>query len=100
MAASEDLHSQYKFEPVNLKTMLLSYSIFLILLWEQRKKLSNFHESLHFYFTKLGTAGKVSKYEFVFGPCFLVFGLNTRKYGPEKTPYLDTFHAVWIHKHW
>ena len=21
-------------------------------------------------------------------------GLNTGKYGPEKTPYLDTFHAV------
>ena len=25
---------------------------------------------------------------------FLVFGLNMGKYGPEKTPYLDTFHAV------
>ena len=23
-----------------------------------------------------------------------VFGLNTGKYGPEITPYLDTFHAV------
>ena len=23
-----------------------------------------------------------------------VFSLNTGKYGPEKTPYLDTFHAV------
>ena len=28
------------------------------------------------------------------GPCFPVFELNTGKYGPEKTPYLDTFHAV------
>ena len=28
------------------------------------------------------------------GLYFPVFGLNTRKYGPEKTPYLDTFHAV------
>ena len=41
------------------------------------------------------------------GPHFPVFGLNTEiyrvntvlqsntgKYGPEKTPYLDTFHAV------
>ena len=28
------------------------------------------------------------------GPCFPVFGLNTGKYGPEKAPYLDTFHAV------
>ena len=25
-----------------------------------------------------------------------VFSLNTGKYGPEKTPYLDTFHAVSI----
>ena len=25
---------------------------------------------------------------------FSVFGLNTKKYGPEITPYLDTFHAV------
>ena len=24
----------------------------------------------------------------------LFFGLNTGKYGPEKTPYLDTFHVV------
>ena len=23
-----------------------------------------------------------------------VFSLNTGKYGPEKTPYLDTFHAM------
>ena len=23
-----------------------------------------------------------------------LFTPNTRKYGPEKTPYLDTFHAV------
>ena len=29
------------------------------------------------------------------GPCFLVFGLNTGKYRPEKNPNLDTFHAVW-----
>ena len=41
------------------------------------------------------------------GPYFSAFGLNReiyyvnlsiqfkyRKYGPEKTPYLDTFHAV------
>ena len=25
---------------------------------------------------------------------FPVFGLNTGKNGPEKTPYLGTFHAV------
>ena len=33
------------------------------------------------------TAWKVSKYGIFSGP-------NTGKYGPEKTPYLDTFHAV------
>ena len=27
-------------------------------------------------------------------PYFPAFGLNTGKYGPEKTAYLDTFHAV------
>ena len=50
---------------------------------------------------------KVSKYRVYSGPYFSVFGLNTEiyvvnlriqsntgKYGPEKTPYLDTFHAV------
>ena len=31
------------------------------------------------------------------GPYFSVFGiLYTGKYGPEITPYLDTFHAVEI----
>ena len=37
---------------------------------------------------------EVSKYGAFSGPYFPVFGLNTEKYGPEKTPYLDTFHAV------
>ena len=50
---------------------------------------------------------KVSKYGVNSGPYFPVFGLNTEiyrvnlriqsetgKYGPEITPYLDTFHAV------
>ena len=27
-------------------------------------------------------------------PYFSVFSPNTGKYGPEITPYLDTFHAV------
>ena len=39
------------------------------------------------------TAWKVSKYGVISGPYFPVFGLNT-EYGPEITPYLDTFHAV------
>ena len=28
------------------------------------------------------------------GPYFPEFGLNTGKYGPEKSSYLDSFHAV------
>ena len=35
-------------------------------------------------------AWKLSKYEVFSGP-------NTEKYGPEKTPYLNTFHAVTTH---
>ena len=28
------------------------------------------------------------------GPYFPVFSANKGKYGPEKTPYLDTFHTL------
>ena len=50
-------------------------------------------------------AWKVSKYGVISGMIFLysdgipylsVFSPNTGKYGPEITPYLDTFHAVWV----
>ena len=34
------------------------------------------------------------KYGSFSGPHFPVFSPNTGKYGPEKIPYLDTFHAV------
>ena len=54
----------------------------------------------------VSTACKVSKNGVFSGPYFLAFGPNTDrygvfspnagKYGPEKTPYLDTFHAVKI----
>ena len=37
---------------------------------------------------------KVSKYGVIYGPFFPVFGRNAAKYGPEITPYWDTFHAV------
>ena len=37
---------------------------------------------------------KVSKYGVFSGLYFPAFRLNTGKYGPEKTLYLDTFHAV------
>ena len=36
----------------------------------------------------------MSKYGVISGPYFPVLGLNTGKYGPEMTPYLDTFRAV------
>ena len=41
----------------------------------------------------MGTAWKVSKYVVISGPYFPVFNPNTGEYGPEITPYLDTFHA-------
>ena len=44
------------------------------------------------------TAWKVPQYGVFSGLYFPVFGLNTVKYGPEKTPYLDTFHSVIISK--
>ena len=37
--------------------------------------------------TKKNTAWKKSKYG-------VLSGTNTGKYGPDKTPYLDTFHAM------
>ena len=40
------------------------------------------------------TVWKASKYRVFPGPYFPVFGLNTEKFGTEKTPYLDTFRAV------
>ena len=39
----------------------------------------------------------MSKYGVFSDPYFPVFGLNTGKYGPEKTTNLDTFHAVIPH---
>ena len=41
----------------------------------------------------MNTAWKESKYRVHSGLYFPVFGLSTGKYGPEKTPYLDTFRA-------
>ena len=47
-------------------------------------------------FYKGFTAWNVSKYGAFSGPYFPVFSPNTGKYGPEKTAYLDTFHAVFL----
>ena len=58
---------------------------------------------LQCYVRHSNTAREVSKYGVFSGLYFPVFGLNTeisvfspntRKYGPEKAPYLDTFQAV------
>ena len=69
--------------------------------------LTHFSPVSHFYTPwKLITAWKVSKYRVISGSYFPEFGLNTqrylsvfsphaRKYGPQKTPYLDTFHALY-----
>ena len=46
-------------------------------------------------YKKITIAWKVSKYGGFSGTYFPVFGLNAGKYGPEKTPYLDIFHAVY-----
>ena len=40
----------------------------------------------------------MSKYGVISGPYFPVFSPNTGKDGPEITPYLDTFHAVYNSK--
>ena len=40
------------------------------------------------------TLRDLSNYGVFSDPYFPVFGLNTGKCGPEKTLYLDTFHAV------
>ena len=42
----------------------------------------------------IDTAWKVSEDGVSPGPYFPVFSPNTRKYGPERTASLDTFHAV------
>ena len=38
----------------------------------------------------------MSKYGVFSGPYFPVFSPNVGKYLPEKTPYLETFHAVHV----
>ena len=43
------------------------------------------------------TAWKVSKYGVISGPYFPAFGLNTGKYRPEITSYLETFHALYFY---
>ena len=42
----------------------------------------------------------MSKYGAFSGPYFPVFGLNIGKYGPENSPHLDTFQAVYFTRKW
>ena len=53
---------------------------------------------------QINTVWNVSKYGVFSGPHFphsdwirrdFVFSPNAGKFGPEKTPYLDTFHVVY-----
>ena len=41
---------------------------------------------------------KASKYGVISGPYFPVFGLNTGKYPPQISPYLDTFQTKIFYK--
>ena len=45
-------------------------------------------------YSQNSTAWEMSKYGVISGPFFTVFNPNTGKYGPEITPYLNTFHAM------
>ena len=53
-----------------------------------------FVEFAVWYTPQTATAWQESKYGVISGPYFPVFGLNTGIHQPEKTSYLDTFHAV------
>ena len=89
----DDVKSRFK--------MSVSFDIFLILLIRDcyrvfspllgRRIVTNW---LALEITKNLTRWKVSKYGVFSGPYFPVFSPNTGIYGPEKTPYLDTFQTV------
>ena len=54
----------------------------------------NVEKYSYFVIVLRNTTWKESKCRVSSGPYFPVFGLNTGKYGPEKTPCLDTFDAA------
>ena len=43
---------------------------------------------------QMSTAWKLSKYGVFSGPSFPIFRLNTGKYGPEETPYLNIIRTL------
>ena len=65
--------------------------------WKQLSKLISKFLNIWLVFSEAEAAGawKVSKYGVIFGPYFPVFSPNTRKYGPEITPYFDTSALSW-----
>ena len=55
----------------------------------------NFGKCLRIILKRVSLCEKYPNTEVFPGPYFLVFGLNTRKHGPEKIPYLGIFlHSV------
>ena len=96
---------QEKFPPVLLNIIFLGSAVQEIESWKNVKFSFSFFDFFFFFFflifalktystLKRLTAWKVSKYRVISGPYFPVFSPNIEKYGPEITPYLDTFHAV------
>ena len=75
-----------------LYTLKTKRQIFLVFLGnkEETSGLKSINGSKGF----INPAWKVSKYGVISSPYFPAFGLNSGKYRPEITPYLDTFHAV------
>ena len=63
-------------------------NVFLIFLIFYPPRKCNYYQETMSHFVKSVQIRSFS------GPYFPVFSPNTGKYGPEKTPYLDTFHAV------
>ena len=72
-----------------LKKSLMENFIFcpVINIWQHLKYASNYKLTQQH-------CVKVSKYGVFSGPYCPVFSLKTGKYGPKKTPHLDTFHTV------
>ena len=73
--------------------IFLFYSSSTCLKFSSKVKQSYCYTQLCNYRKEL-TAWKMSKYGVFSSPYFPAFSLDTGKYGPEKAPYLDTFHAV------
>ena len=67
-------------------------------IFSERKLIDTFCLNFLLWFSAIPhfTASKVSQYGVFSRPYFPVFSPNAGKYGPRKTQYLDTFHAVFL----